>query len=102
MGQKKLSLQLEEDAQMEENDFIAWNLHQKAYKQGKKETFEDDYLQIIKKSNKVSFVSGSDHFWKIGMKNGEIYDYYPVKNRLHRCKPSTWYYNGLRLILDMI
>lgn len=87
---------------MEENDFRAWNLHKKAYNQGKKETFEDDYLPKIKASDKVSFVSGNGHFWKIGMKSGEIYDYYPVKNRLHRCRPSIWYYNGLRLILDMI
>ena len=102
MGQKKLSLRLEEEAKMEENDFRAWNLHKKAYKAEKKETFEDDYLPRIKASDKVSFVSGGEHFWKIGMKSGEIYDYYPVKNRLHKCRPSTWYYDGLKLILGMI
>lgn len=102
MEHEKLSLQLEAEAMQEENDFRAWNLHQKAYKAEKKETFKDIHLPKIQASDKVSFVSGCEHFWKIGMKSGEIYDYYPVKNRLHRCKPSTWYCNGLKLILDMI
>lgn len=102
MAHKKYSLQLEYEAMREENDFKAWALHQKAYKAGKKETFEDTYLPRIKASDKVSFVSGGEHFWKIGMKSGDIYDYYPVKNRLHKCRPSTWYYDGLKLILGMI
>ena len=102
MAHQKHYLQLEADAAQEENDLNTWALHEKAYKAAKKEAFEDEYLQKLKTSDKVSFVSASDHFWKIGMKNGEIYDYYPVKNRLHKCKPSTWYYDGLNIILGMI
>ena len=102
MAHQKHFLQLEADAAQEENYLKELALHEKAYKAAKKETFEDDYLPKIKASDKVSFVSGSGHFWKIGMKNGEIYDYYPVKNRLHKCKPSTWYYDGLNIILGII
>lgn len=102
MAHQKHFLQLEAEAAQEQNDLDELALHEKAYKAAKKETFEDDYLPKIKASDKVSFVSGSDHFWKIGIKNGEIYDYYPVKNRLHKCKPSTWYYDGLNIILGMI
>lgn len=68
MGVLKLSEQMEMDAMKEDNDLKAFSLHQKAYKQGKKESFEEEYLPKIKESEKVSFVSGYDYFWKIGMK----------------------------------
>ncbi len=102
MGIEKLSQQIELEACQEENDFKAWSLHEKAYKQAKKECFEDDVLPVIKESEAVSFVTGKDHFYKIGLKDGRIFDYYPVKNRLLRCKPAKWYNDGKNILLAII
>lgn len=102
MSANKLSQQLELEACQEENDFLAWSLHAKAYKEAKKESFEDDILPKIRESEKVSFVTGSNHFYKIGFKDGTIYDYYPVKNRLMQHKPTKWFYDGKNILLRMI
>lgn len=90
------------EASQEENDFKAFAMHAKAYKQEKRESFEDDILPKIKASERVSFVTDYGHFFKIGFKDGGIYDYYPQKNRLFKNKPSTWYYDGANLILKML
>ena len=102
MALSKLSEQLHFEAMKEENDFKAFAMHSKAHKQEKREAFEDEILPKIKASDKVSFVTDNGHFFKIGFKDGGIYDYYPQKNRLFRNKPAKWYYNGSNLILSMI
>lgn len=102
MSANKLSQQFEQEACQEENDFRAWNLHEKAYKEAKKESFADDVLPRIRESEKVSFVTGSDHFYKIGLKDGTIYDYYPVKNRLMRNKPAKWFSDGKNILIALI
>ena len=90
------------EAMQEENDLKAFSMHSKAHKQEKREAFEDDILPKIKVSDRVSFVTDHGHFFKIGFKDGCIYDYYPQKNRLFKNKPSTWYYDGANLILKML
>ena len=102
MSASKLSHQIELEACQEEKDLKAWSLHEKAYKQAKKESFEDDVLPIVKASEKVSFVTGYSHFYKIGFKDGSIYDYYPVKNRLMRNKPTKWYSDGKNILISLL
>lgn len=102
MSVNKLSQQIELEACKEENDLKAWSLHEKAYKQAKKESFEDDVLPLIKESKAVSFVTGKEHFYKIGFKDGSIYDYYPVKNRLMRNKPTKWYNDGKNILIALL
>ena len=102
MSANKLSQQIEIEAQQEENDFRAWNLHAKAHKEAKKEDFKEDVLPLIKASKKVSFVTEKDYFYQIGFKDGTIYDYYPVKNRLMQHKPTKWFYDGKNILMGMI
>lgn len=98
----KLSAQIELEACKEESDWKAWRLHQKSYKQAKKEAFEDDVLPLLKASPLVSFTTDKVSFYQIGFKDGLIYDYYPGVDRLMRHKPAKWYYDGKNLLIGMI
>lgn len=85
-----------------ESDWAAFRMHEKAHKQAKKESFEYDVLPKIKDCKGVSFVTDKSHFYKIGFKDGNIFDYYPGKNRLFQTKPSMWFYDGKNILLDLI
>lgn len=98
----KLSQQIELEACKEEDDWKAWALHAKAYKEAKKESFEDEVLPILNASDLISFVTNEGHFYKIGFKDGRIFDYYPIKNRLMRNKPSKWFSDGKNILLALI
>lgn len=98
----KLSQQIELEASQQESDWKAWRLHEKAYKQEMKEYFQDEILPKIKASQLVSFVTEKANFFQIGFKDGNIYDYYPGRDRIMRHKPSTWFYGGKKLLAGMI
>lgn len=98
----KLSQQIELEACQEESDWKAFRLHAKAYKQAKKEEFEDGILPEIKACPLVSFVTDKGNFYQIGFKDGRIFDYYPGVDRLMRHKPGKWFFGGKNLLIGMI
>jgi hypothetical protein len=66
------------------------------------QAFEPWLLPNIKASDKVSFATKYKHFYKIGFKDGRIFDYYIKVNRLCQNKPLKWFNNGWYELIKMI
>jgi len=100
----KKSELLKIQADEEENDFRFWNIHHKAIREERIETFDEFFLPKIKDSHLVSVVESrpDQSLYLIKFSDGVEVAYYPKKDRLCIKKGNQWKCNGRTWIMNKI
>jgi hypothetical protein len=90
-------------ADMEESDSKAWSMYTASKRMEKMEYFEDVEMSEIKADFLVdSVVKFPNQFFRIVLKNGNKYDYYPKSDRLFSHLTKKWESNGLLKFKNII
>jgi len=84
------------------NDHRECKQHSDEKRQSRFDDFVENHLANVESSEKISFVTRYQSFFKIGFKSGVIIDFYPNANRILATKTGEWANNGLHTLLNLI
>ena len=94
----KKSEQLRKEAQSVEKDYDSLRLHAKAYREERKEEFEDKWLQqLLEKTNVSLDVTGGKY--TMNHKRLGTIDFFPKANRVLVRYENRWISRGLQWLI---
>lgn len=94
----KKSEELRIEAATEESDFASLKLHAKAYREERKEEFEDKWLQLLLEKVSVTLDVTSGKYTMKHKRVGTI-DFFPKANRVLVRYENRWINRGLQWLI---
>lgn len=95
------SKELEKQASEEDNDFKAFALHKKAFREQRSERFEDKYLPLLSAMFEVYNKDETKYTIDTQIDKYGIIDFFPKGNKLLIRKDNHWIKTGgLKWLLD--
>lgn len=99
----KKSDELDRMGSMEENDFRAWDLHFKAERERRKETFDEWFLPILKECYQIEYQEDRECYrFRMKFHQDVLFDFYPKGDKVHYHRPVKWVKDGLNHIISRL